>query len=421
MQNGRPAEILNLASSRAVVSAMGDGSLRHVVHKRVHLERHQPKHRRRLGYLEKHKDYVKRAKDFHKKEDIIKGLHRKAYFKNEDEFAYGMMSHSTMKDGKKLKKKGHLSQMTGEKVARSSREYDFSRSCHGSMRSELSRASRNPHRSSPEIFEFNLELAAARRSWVKSWQLLQQAKKARLQPDAVTYATAADSLATAKRATDAGLLLQQARTRQIKPTTALNTAVVNAYAGQSCWEETSILVDNMRRQGPKPNVVTCSVALKSCAASRWARWADALLLLRTAWHQFAVDSVCLGATVAACAVSSAWEQGLSVLMQSIRLKLRANIIMYSSIVTSCEHAGEWEVALRILEVPTVQAAPNVVPLSSAVSTFEKRCRWSQALQLLCEVPLRSLQENTVCPAGQPNSFELIPVAGPLWLPRGLKQ
>eukprot|EP00439_Symbiodinium_sp_Y106_P079539 s558_g18.t1 len=190
---------------------MGDGSLRHVVHKRVHLERHQPKHRRRLGYLEKHKDYVKRAKDFHKKEDIIKGLQRKAYFKNEDEFAYGMMSHSTTKDGKKLKKKGHLSQ--------------------------------------------------------------------------------------------------------------------------------------------------------------------ALLLVGTAWQQFAVDAVCLGATVAACAVSSAWEQGLSVLMQSCRLKLRANVIMYSSIITSCENAGEWEVALRILEVPLVQAAPNVVPLSSAVSTFEKRCRW----------------------------------------------
>ena len=26
------------------------------------------------------------------------------------------------------------------------------------------------------------------------------------------------------------------RYRQIKPTTALNTAVVNAYAGQSCWD-----------------------------------------------------------------------------------------------------------------------------------------------------------------------------------------
>mmetsp|Transcript_35987 Transcript_35987/g.66998 ORF Transcript_35987/g.66998 Transcript_35987/m.66998 type:complete len:262 (-) Transcript_35987:7-792(-) len=87
----------------------GDGGLRHVVHKRVHLERHQPKSRRRLGYLEKHKDYVKRAKDFHKKEDIIKKLHRKAYFRNEDEFAYGMVSHFTTKDGKK-QKKTHLSQ-----------------------------------------------------------------------------------------------------------------------------------------------------------------------------------------------------------------------------------------------------------------------------------------------------------------------
>ena len=26
------------------------------------------------------------------------------------------------------------------------------------------------------------------------------------------------------------------RYRQIRPTTALNTAVVNAYAGQSCWD-----------------------------------------------------------------------------------------------------------------------------------------------------------------------------------------
>ena len=33
----------------------------------------------RLPFLTSHReDYVKRAKDFHKKEDIIKGLHRKA-------------------------------------------------------------------------------------------------------------------------------------------------------------------------------------------------------------------------------------------------------------------------------------------------------------------------------------------------------
>jgi len=87
----------------------GDSNLRHVVHKRVHLERPQPKARKRFGYLEKHKDYVKRAKDFHKKADTIKKLERKAYFKNEDEFAFGMVNHFTNKEGKAMQKKSHLS------------------------------------------------------------------------------------------------------------------------------------------------------------------------------------------------------------------------------------------------------------------------------------------------------------------------
>jgi U3 small nucleolar RNA-associated protein 11 len=84
-------------------------SLKHVVHKRVHKERHQPAERQRLGYLEKHKDYLKRAKDFHKKEDAIKKLNRKAYFKNEDEFSFGMLSHKNV-GNKTVKVKSHLSQ-----------------------------------------------------------------------------------------------------------------------------------------------------------------------------------------------------------------------------------------------------------------------------------------------------------------------
>eukprot|EP00931_Biecheleriopsis_adriatica_P076041 TRINITY_DN49796_c0_g1_i1.p1 TRINITY_DN49796_c0_g1~~TRINITY_DN49796_c0_g1_i1.p1 ORF type:complete len:288 (-),score=85.61 TRINITY_DN49796_c0_g1_i1:58-855(-) len=86
----------------------GDGGLRHVVHKRVHLERHQPKARKKLGYLEKHKDYVKRAKDFHQKEEKLQKLHRKAYFKNDDEFSFAMVNHFTSKDGKAMQKKSHL-------------------------------------------------------------------------------------------------------------------------------------------------------------------------------------------------------------------------------------------------------------------------------------------------------------------------
>lgn len=73
-------------------------SLRNAAYRRNHPERPQPLARGKLGLLEKHKDYVARARDRHKKEDTIKKLKEKARLKNEDEFYYSM-SRSKTSDG----------------------------------------------------------------------------------------------------------------------------------------------------------------------------------------------------------------------------------------------------------------------------------------------------------------------------------
>ncbi|CAA0812809.1 Probable U3 small nucleolar RNA-associated protein 11 [Striga hermonthica] len=66
-------------------------SLRNAIPRRAHKERAQPHSRRRFGLLEKHKDYVERARAYHQKEQAIQKLKEKAAFRNPDEFYFKMV------------------------------------------------------------------------------------------------------------------------------------------------------------------------------------------------------------------------------------------------------------------------------------------------------------------------------------------
>ena len=63
--------------------------------RRNHKERAQPLYRQRFGLLEKHKDYVHRARDYKSKQDRIRKLREKAAFRNKDEFYWGMVKGKT--------------------------------------------------------------------------------------------------------------------------------------------------------------------------------------------------------------------------------------------------------------------------------------------------------------------------------------
>lgn len=70
-------------------------SLRNSIHRRNHKERSQLAHRAKFGVLEKHADYVKRARDYHSKQDRLTRLKQKAAERNKDEFYFSMKREKT--------------------------------------------------------------------------------------------------------------------------------------------------------------------------------------------------------------------------------------------------------------------------------------------------------------------------------------
>lgn len=64
----------------------------HNAQKKQHRERSQTQLRTKFGFLEKHKDYTKRAKDYHAKQNTLKILRGKANERNPDEYYHKMNS-----------------------------------------------------------------------------------------------------------------------------------------------------------------------------------------------------------------------------------------------------------------------------------------------------------------------------------------
>jgi len=75
---------------------MSSTTFKNLLQRREHRERSQPSARKKYGLLEKHKDYVERASNYHGKEKRLLALKRRASMRNPDEHYFAMHGAKTV-------------------------------------------------------------------------------------------------------------------------------------------------------------------------------------------------------------------------------------------------------------------------------------------------------------------------------------
>jgi pentatricopeptide repeat domain-containing protein 1 len=74
-----------------------------------------------------------------------------------------------------------------------------------------------------------------------------------------------------------------------------------------------------------------------------------------------------------------------------------NVITYSSAITACDRAGEWQQALHLLQCMTdVAVQPNAITYSAVMSALARKGRYSEAMELLNNIKQHSTVVPTKC-------------------------
>ena len=219
----------------------------------------------------------------------------------------------------------------------------------------------------------------------------------------------------------------------MRPDIVSCNAAITACQKTSTWTAALSLLWNLLRsclQRLEPSVVTCGAAVDSCGrAAKW--WASLLLLSRAGTASLEASAITLNSVLKACTAcaASGWSRAVALLqeLKTISLKpgrilhttavnacaqglasetalglladfekgdLRADVVMYSSVLAAC--AGLWVHALNLLEeMERKQLLATAVPMNCAIHCCSLAAKWKQATLLLEDMELRQIQADVV--------------------------
>ncbi|OLQ13088.1 Pentatricopeptide repeat-containing protein, chloroplastic [Symbiodinium microadriaticum] len=173
----------------------------------------------------------------------------------------------------------------------------------------------------------------------------------------------------------------QLRERGLQADVVLGNTVISATEKGNQWTVAISLLDQMSLSHLKRTEITVNSVISACEKGLQWKQAESLLFIRPPGYgsgqlHIAADTFAYNSVMSAYEECSLWMHGLSALSLMSSKHVRADVVTFTSSIGACE----WEHCYELLHVmPGHRVLPNVVAMSSAISSAEKGDQWELAL------------------------------------------
>ncbi|OLP89563.1 Pentatricopeptide repeat-containing protein [Symbiodinium microadriaticum] len=259
----------------------------------------------------------------------------------------------------------------------------------------------------PTVVTFNTAISACEKGfkWEGALNLLKAlVESPNLQPNVATCTAAMSSCCRGfswEKALAIMAAMKDPDAPLPRPDLIAYNALVSSCERASAWETALALVADLS-QSLKPDVFTLGACLAACQRSR--QWLLALHLVQSSQTDWAVqpDVVAYSAAISACSEGEGWEAAFRLAEQMAKDGVEQNNFTCSALIKAAEHGRQWALALEMLSRHERQfhscfrhVLPDLVMLSSIMCACGVSYQWARTLQLLAELPRRSLRPDIV--------------------------
>ncbi|CAE7223582.1 unnamed protein product [Symbiodinium natans] len=252
-----------------------------------------------------------------------------------------------------------------------------------------------------DLVSYNGSIAASSKAqrWETGLGLFAGICEAGLSPDVVGLNACISSLgAVWPRA----LQLLSGLGLDVTPNTISRSAAINGLKKGHQWQRSLQLLRDMPRARLSANTIVASVALSACGVTAlwaWAHWLFGALAVRA-------DAVTCSTMLSACEKAGRWQLALDHLTATSRSKIRLDVVVYNACISACEKVAAWMAALRLFcSLEEAQLRRSIITFGAVISACEKAGHWQLALHLLGSMYAESVRPDVVCINACISAFE----------------